>query len=135
MKRILVLTVALLLTCLFTACSEQPTQFSVTMSEIYTLHDPITLTVTLPANAKEHEITFTIDGKVYSVASIPTVNDPTFVFEDLSGNSMAKIYLSMPSDASETEVLCMLPEDGSGELCFVATDGDFSRLTDYLGTN
>jgi hypothetical protein len=48
---------------------------------------------------------------------------------------MATIRLSMPSDASETEVLCMLPEDGSGELCFVATDGDFSRLREYLGTN
>ena len=135
MKRILVLTVALLLTCLFTACSEQPEQFSVTMSEIYTLHDPITLTVTLPANAKEHEITFTIDGKEYTIASMPTVNDPTFVFEDLSDDGMATIRLSMPSDASETEVLYMLPEDGSGELCFVATDGDFSRLREYLGTN
>ena len=135
MKRILVLTVALLLTCLFTACSEQPTQFSVTMSEIYTLHDPITLTVTLPANAKEHEITFTIDGKEYAIASMPTVNDPTFVFEDLSGDSMAKIYLSMPSDASETEVLYMQPEDGSAELCFIAPDGDFSMLKDYLKTN
>jgi hypothetical protein len=66
---------------------------------------------------------------------MPTVNDPTFVFEDLSDDEMATIRLSMPSDASETEVLCMLPEDGSGELCFVATDGDFSRLREYLGTN
>ena len=135
MKRILVLTVALLLICLFTACSEQPAQFSVTMSEIYTLHDPITLTVTLPANAKEHEITFAIDGTEYAVASMPTVNDPTFVFEDLPDDGMARICLSMPSDASETEVLYMLPEDGSAELCFTATEGDFSRLTDYLGTN
>ena len=79
--------------------------------------------------------TFTIDGKVYSVASMPTVNDPTFVFEDLSDDGMETIRLSMPSDASETEVLCMLPEDGSPELCFTATDGDFSRLTDHLGSN
>ncbi len=135
MKRIFVLTVALLLICLFTACSEQPTQFSVTMSEIYTLHDPITLTVTLPANAKEHEITFTIDGKEYAIASMPTVNDPTFVFEDLSDDGMAAIRLSMPSDASETEVLYMLPEDGSGELCFTASEGDFTRLREYLGAN
>ena len=138
MKRILVLTLTtltILLACLFSACSEQPTQFSVTMSEIYSLHDPITLTVTLPANAKEHEITFTIDGMEYAIASMPTVNDPTFVFEDLSDDGMATIRLSMPSDASQTEVLCMLPEDGSGELCFVATDGDFSRLREYLGSN
>ena len=64
MKRILVFTVTLLLTVLFSACSEQPTQFSVTMGEQYAQHEPITLTVTLPTNAKEHEITFTIDGKV-----------------------------------------------------------------------
>ena len=135
MKRILVLSLSVLLAFLFSACNEQPEQFSVTMTENYNAHDPITLTVTLPANAKEHEITFTIDGKEYAIASMPTVNDPTFVFEDLSDDGMAAIRLSMPSDASETEVLCMLPEDGSGELCFVATDGDFSRLTDYLGSN
>ena len=135
MKRILVFTVTLLLTVLFSACSEQPTQFSVTMGEQYALHEPITLTVTLPTNAKEHEITFTIDGMEYAIASMPTVNDPTFMFEDLSDDGMATIRLSMPSDASETEVLCMLPEDGSGELCFIATDGDFSRLRDYLRSN
>ena len=135
MKRILVLSLSVLLAFLFSACNEQPEQFSVTMTESYNAHDPITLTVTLPANAKEHEITFTIDGKEYAIASMPTVNDPTFVFEDLSDDGMATIRLSMPSDASETEVLCMLPEDGSGELCFVATDGDFSRLREYLGTN
>ena len=135
MKRILVLSLSVLLAFLFSACNEQPAQFSVTMSEIYTLHDPITLTVTLPANAKEHEITFTIDGKEYAIASMPTANDPTFVFEDLSDDGMATIRLSMPSDASETEVLCMLPEDGTAELCFVATDGDFSRLMEYLGSN
>ena len=135
MKRILVLTVALLLICLFTACSEQPEQFSVTMDELYTQHESITLTVTLPTNAKEHEITFTIDGKEYAIASMPTVNDPTFVFEELPDDGMIKICLSMPSDASGTEVLYMQPEDGSPELCFTATDGDFSRLTDYLGSN
>ena len=135
MKRILVLSLSVLLAFLFSACNEQPEQFSVTMTESYNAHAPITLTVTLPANAKEHEITFTIDGKEYAIASMPTVNDPTFVFEDLSDDGMATIRLSMPSDASETEVLCMLPEDGSGELCFVATDGDFSRLREYLGAN
>ena len=135
MKRILVLSLSVLLAFLFSACNEQPEQFSVTMTESYNAHDPITLTVTLPANAKEHEITFTIDGKEYAIASMPTVNDPTFVFEELPDDGMIKICLSMPSDASETEVLCMLPEDGSGELCFVATDGDFSRLRDYLGSN
>ena len=135
MKRILVLSLSVLLAFLFSACNEQPEQFSVTMTESYNAHDPITLTVTLPANAKEHEITFTIDGKEYAIASMPTVNDPTFVFEDLSDDGMEAIRLSMPSDASETEVLCMLPEDGSGELCFVATDGDFSRLREYLGAN
>lgn len=135
MKRILVLTLSVLLTFLFSACNEQPEQFSVTMDELYAQHEPMTLTVTLPTNAKEHEITFTIDGKVYSVASMPTVNDPTFVFEELPDDGMLNIRLSMPSDASETEVLYMLPEDGSPELCFTATDGDFSRLTDYLGTN
>ena len=45
MKRILVFTVTLLLTVLFSACSEQPTQFSVTMGEQYAQHEPITLTV------------------------------------------------------------------------------------------
>ena len=134
MKRILVFTVTLLLTVLFSACSEQPTQFSVTMGEQYAQHEPITLTVTLPTNAKEHEITFTIDGKEYAIASMPTVNDPTFVFEELPDDGMIKICLSMPSDASDTEVLYMQPEDGSPELCFVATDGDFSRLRDYLGS-
>ena len=135
MKRILVFTVTLLLTVLFSACSEQPTQFSVTMGEQYAQHEPITLTVTLPTHAKEHEITFTIDGKEYAIASMPTVNDPTFVFEELPDDGMIKICLSMPSDASDTEVLYMQPEDGSPELCFVATDGDFSRLRDYLGSN
>ena len=135
MKRIPVLTSAVLLTFVFSACTNQPAQFSVTMDEIYVQHKPITLTVTLPNNAKEHEITFAINGTVYSVASMPTANDPTFVFADLPDDGMMKIYLSMPSDASETEVLYMQPEDGSPELCFTATDGDFSRLTDYLGTN
>ncbi len=135
MKRILVLTLTVLLACLFSACGNEPEQFTVIMQESYAQHEPVTLTVTLPANAKEHEITFTIDGKEYAIASMPTVNDPTFVFEDLSDDGMATIRLSMPSDASETEVLCMLPEDGSGELCFVATDGDFSRLREYLGSN
>lgn len=135
MKRILVLTLSVLLTFLFSACNEHPEQFSVTMSEIYELHDPITLTVTLPANAKEHEITFTIDGKVYSVVSMPTVNDPTFVLNDLPDDGMFNIRLSMPSDASDTEVLYMLPEDGCVELGFIATDGDFARLRDYLKSN
>ena len=135
MKRILVFTVTLLLTVLFSACSEQPTQFSVTMGEQYAQHEPVTLTVTLPTNAKEHEITITIDGKEYAIASMPTVNDPTFVFEELPDDGMIKICLSMPPDASDTEVLYMQPEDGSPELCFVATDGDFSRLRDYLGSN
>ena len=135
MKRILVFTVTLLLTVLFSACSEQPTQFSVTMGEQYAQHEPMTLTVTLPTNAKEHEITFTIDGKEYAIASMPTVNDPTFVFEDISDDGMMEIRLEMASDESEKDVLYMLPEDGAAELCFIAPDGDFSRLTDYLGTN
>ena len=135
MKRILVLTLSVLLTFLFSACNKQPEQFSVTMTESYNAHDPITLTVTLPANAKEHEITFTIDGKEYAIASMPTVNDPTFVLNDLPDDGMLNIRLSMPSDASDTEVLYMQSEDGSPELCFVATDGDFSRLRDYLRSN
>ncbi len=135
MKRMLILTVTLLLTVLFSACSEKNTQFSVTMSEWNVLHEPITLTVTLPANAKESEITFTIDGTEYAVASMPTVNDPTFVFDDLPDDGMTTIYLSMPSDMSESEVLYMQPEDGSAELCFTAAQGDFSRLREYLGSN
>ena len=135
MKRSLVLILTVLLACLFSACSREPEQFTVTMQEIYALHDPITVTVTLPTNAKESNITFTIDGNVYSVVSMPTVNDPTFVFADAADDGMANIRLSMPSDTSETEVLYMLPEDGSAELCFTAAEGDFSRLTDYLGSN
>lgn len=135
MKRILVLTLTILLACLFSACNDQPSLFSVTMSEIYSLHDPITLTVTLPANAKESDITFAIDGTVYSVSSLPTVNDPTFVFEDIAGDGMMQIRMEMADDESENDVLYMLPEDGTTEMCFVATDGDFSRLTAYLGTN
>lgn len=135
MKRILVLILTVLLACLFSACSSEPEQFTVIMQESYAQHEPITLTVTLPTNAKESEITFTVDGKVYSAASMPTVDDPTFVFEDLPDDGMEKIRLSMPSDASETEVLYMLPEDGSAELCFTAAEGDFARLTDYLGSN
>ena len=135
MNRIPILTSAVLLTFVFSACTNQPAQFSVTMDEMYVQHDPITLTVTLPNNAKEHEITFAINGTVYSVASMPTVNDPTFVFADLPDDGMMKIYLSMSSDASETEVLYMQPEDGSPELCFVAAKDDFSRLTEYLGSN
>ena len=134
MKRVLLLAFTVLFACLLSACSRESAQFTVTMQEAYS-SEQITLTVTLPANAKEHEITFTIDGKEYAIASMPTVNDPSFVFEDLPDDGMARICLSMPSDASETEVLYMLPEDGSAELCFVAPNGDFSRLTDYLGTN
>ncbi len=134
MKRILILTLTVLLACLFSACNDQPEQFSVTMREAYG-SEQITLTVTLPANAKEHAITFAVNGTVYTVASMPTVADPTFLFEDLPDDGMAKVCLSMPSDASETEVLYMQPEDGAAELCFVAQDGDFSRLTEYLGTN
>ena len=134
MKRVLLLAFTVLFACLLSACSGESAQFTDTMQEAYS-SEQITLTVTLPSNAKEHEITFAIDGTEYAIASMPTVNDPTFVFEDLSDDGMAAIRLSMPSDASETEVLCMLPEDGSGELCFVATDGDFSRLREYLGSN
>ena len=110
MKHILVLILAVLLTCLFSACGNEPEQFTVIMQESYAQHEPVTLTVTLPTDAKESEITFTVDGKVYSVASIPTVSDPTFVFADL-------------------------PDDGSPELCFTAADGDFTRLREYLGSN
>ena len=135
MKQILILTFTVLLTLLFVSCGKQPEQFSVTMGEMYALHDPIILTVILPDNAKESDITFAIDGTVYSVSSIPTVNDPTFVFEDIAGDGMMQIRLEMASDESESDVLYMLPEDGTAEMCFVATAGDFSRLTAYLGTN
>ena len=76
-------------------------------------------------------------GYVYD----PAVGDPDSgiapgtPFEELPDDGMIKICLSMPSDASGTEVLYMQPEDGSPELCFTATDGDFSRLRDYLGSN
>ena len=135
MKRILFLTVILLLTLIFSACGRQNAQFTVTMEEMYAQHGPITLTVTLPDNAKEHEITFAIDGTVYTIASLPTVNDPTFVFTDNPDDGMHKIYLSMPSDESEQETLGMQPDDGTAELSFIVTAGDFSRLTAYLNTN
>lgn len=135
MKRILILTLTVLLTILLTACGNTPEQFTVTMHEAYLQHDPITVTVTLPTNAKESEITFSIDSRVYSVTSIPTVDDPTFVFEDIPDDGMMKIYLAMPSNESETAILYMIPENETTEMCFVAAEGDFTRLTDYLGSN
>ena len=134
MKRVLLLAFTVLFACLLSACSRESAQFTVTMQEAYS-SEQITLTVTLPSNAKEHEITFTIDGKEYAIASMPTVNDPTFVFEDISDDGMMEIRMEMASDESEKDVLYMLLEDGAAELCFIAPDGDFSRLTDYLGTN
>ena len=135
MKHMLFLTVFLLLTLIFSACGEQKEQFTVTMEEMYAGHDPITLTVTLPNTPKESDITFAIDGTVYTIASMPTVNDPMFVFSDIPDDGMQKIYLNMPSDESEPETLHMHPDDGTAEMSFVVTEGDFSRLTAYLGTN
>ena len=139
MKRILFLTFILLLTLVFGACGEQTTQFSVTMEERSAMHDPVILTVTLPNHAKESEITFDIDGTVYTVTSLPPVKDPTFVFADDANDGMQSVSLVLASDVTGEAVLSMHPDDGTDTdivaLCFVADMEAFSTLTDYLRTN
>ena len=137
MKRILVLTLSVLLTFLFSACNEQPEQFSVTMTESYNAHDPITVTVNLPGGANESDITFDIDGTLYSVTSMPTVSAPTFVFADVADDGMQSVCLVLASDNAGDAVLYMRPDEGTVgvELCFVADMKAFSKLTNYLRTN
>ena len=136
MKRILVLSLSVLLAFLFSACSGESAQFTVTMQEAYS-SEQITLTVTLPSNAKEHEITFAINGTEYAIASMPTVNDRTFVFEDISDDGMQSVCLVLASDNAGDAVLYMRPDEGTVgvELCFVADMKAFSKLTNYLRTN
>lgn len=133
MKRILILTAALLMLTL-AACGKTQ-QFSVTMPELYASHDPITLTVTLPANGDKSAVIFAVDGVEYAVTSMPTVDAPIFVFEDIADDGMSVIRLEMASDESEDVVLYMLPDGEAFELAFYAPLQEFSRLTDYLGTN
>ena len=136
MKRILILILAVMLTVVCTACGS-PKQFSVTMTESYNAHDPITVTVNLPGNAKEGEITFDIEGTVYSVTSMPTVSAPTFVFADVADDGMQSVCLVLASNETGEAVLYMRPDEGTVgvELCFVADMEAFSKLTDYLRTN
>ena len=136
MKRVLLLAFTVLFACLLSACSRESAQFTVTMQEAYS-SEQITLTVTLPSNAKEHEITFAIDGTEYAIASMPTVNDPTFVFEDISDDGMQSVCLVLASDNAGDAVLYMRPDEGTVgvELCFVADMKAFSKLMNYLRTN
>lgn len=136
MKHLSVLSLAVILAVLFTACGGQ-TQFSVTMNESYAAHEPITVTVNLPGSAKESEITFDIDGTVYSVTSMPTVSAPTFVFADVADDGMQSVCLVLASDEAGEAVLYMRPDEGTVgvELCFVTDMKEFSKLTDYLRTN
>lgn len=137
MKRILVLSLSVLLAFLFSACNEQPEQFSVTMTESYNAHDPITVTVNLPGGANESDLTFDIDGTLYSVTSMPTVSAPTFVFADVADDGMQSVCLVLASDNAGDAVLYMRPDEGTVgvELCFVADMKAFSKLTNYLRTN
>ena len=136
MKRILILLLAVMLTVLCTACGGSK-PFTVTMTESYNAHDPITVTVNLPGGANESDITFDIDGTLYSVTSMPTVSAPTFVFADVADDGMQSVCLVLASDNAGDAVLYMRPDEGTVgvELCFVADMEAFSKLTDYLRTN
>lgn len=133
MKKIAFLTTAIFLFLTLASCAGGSDKFTVEMTEARAQVDPIAMTVTLPDNAKESDITFTINEIVYSVSSIPTVDDPAFVFADADGDGMQSIMFTLYDEVGSAE-LHIITEDGA-KLNFCADIEAFSRLTDYLRTN
>ncbi len=119
-----------------TVGKRESSMFDVVMTEAYAKTNPIKMTVHLPNNGSESDIAFTIDGIEYAVASIPTVNDPTFYFADKNDDGMRSIALIMIAAENKSGVaeLHVMPDEGT-ELVFVSEMAAFSKLLDFLGNN
>ncbi|MHB1151078.1 MAG: hypothetical protein ACYCWE_02430 [Eubacteriales bacterium] len=114
----------------------ESSMFDVIMTEAYAKTSPIKMTVHLPNNGRESDIAFTIDGIEYAVASMPTVNDPTFYFGDKNDDDMRSISLIMVAARNKSGVaeLHVMPDEGT-ELVFVSEMAAFSKLLNFLGNN
>lgn len=142
-KHLLPLLLCLFLTVFCTACEdEEPTMFTVVMEEIYALHEPVTLTVTIPPDGTAAtDILFRLEGLGdtefnYTVQRAPTVDDASFSFSEEDGNGVTGILLALKHSESSTHTLFMVPEESENrnEWVFCTSDDDaFRPLTDWLG--
>lgn len=129
MKILLILLSACVL---LTACGN--TTFSVTMREVCSPADTVTLSVTLSPPPNETPA-FTINGILYQVVSSPTAAEPLYVLDTQEEDGMQSVTLHMQTDSAAWTELHMLPEEGN-ERIYTATDADaFRPLLNRAGQN
>ena len=129
--------ICLLLICFLTGCTAKETSFSVEMTASDSGHEPVMLTVILPDHGSTADIRFIIDGREYTTAQLPTVDSPMFLFADRADDEWGSVaFILDADDPARMAHLRLFPTDTtSTELVLSADLTEFSRLTDWLGTN
>lgn len=130
MNKLHLCVVLLLLILPMLSCTSE---FAVDMQECRGAAEPITLRIVLPDTNRESEITFILSDTAYSITSMPTVSDPTFVLYSQAADALPYLALRLDSEAEYAELHMRTKEDES--LLYTAELDAFARLTDYCGRN
>ena len=77
------------------------------------------------------DLTFTLDGIGYTVASVPTVDNPTLVLQSADGRSLA---LDMPASAEAEAALHLTADDGTARE-YTCSAAELEPLLDWMKTN
>lgn len=105
---------AVLLACLtgflFGSCGFE-NSCTVVMEEAQGAADPVTLTVEWNGTSTA-DLTFTIDGYIYTLEGPPTVDDPVYRLDTAEDDGMTSVFLQLAYDEAEVCRLYMVPEEG-----------------------
>lgn len=127
---------ALILACLtgflFGSCSLE-NSCTVVMEETFDAADPVTLTVEWNGTTTA-DLTFRIDGCIYTVDGPPTVEDPAYRLETTEDDGMASVFLQLAYDEAAVCELHMLTEAGNA-LVFTCEREDMHAFYTWVQSN
>ena len=132
MKRLSVIAVLLLCTCLWiVACGAPSDILTVEMRDYYQVHEPLLVSVVLPTSYDVSELLFQINGTVFHTQSLPTEEDPYFHLTAEDGEHTASLkVLGCFGKESPLVILQFFP-DAEGKISY-PEDVWFGNTEEFL---
>ena len=132
MKRLSVIAVLLLCTCLWiVACGAPSEILTVEMYDNYMTQEPILLSVVMPPSYDVTELLFQINGMVYHTKNLPTEEDPYFHLTAEDGEHTASLkVLGCFGKESPLVILQFFP-DAEGKVSY-PEDVWFGNTEEFL---
>ena len=115
----LALTLLLLYTSLWICSCDDPSEIlTVEMRDYYQVHEPLLVSVIMPASGEMSELIFQINGTVYRTQHLPTEDDPMFYLTDEDGIQTAYLIVEGFWIEAARIVLQFLPNEDGEASCY-----------------